>query len=184
MPDTVRIIILAMLLCALPRLSCAQFLQRNDSVVHLLKGESAVPSRLNEKTAEEKKNKKRSAGVSHKKEKKKAAKKKSEKKKGAAVKSKSAKKNVVDSVKYNAPQYRLGQRVIMRGDSGRDVKSLANILVKRLFLDEKDIIYTADGGVLYDGEIVRAVLLFQKVSGLYEDGMVGTPTLKALRKRK
>ena len=45
--------------------------------------------------------------------------------------------------------------------------------LKKLFLEEKDIIHTADGGVLYDGEIVRAIKLFQKVSGIYDDGIVG-----------
>ena len=77
----------------------------------------------------------------------------------------------------------MGERIIMRGDSGNDVKSVARILVRKLFLDEKEIIYTADGGVLYDGEIVRAVRLFQKVQGMYDDGMVGATTLKALRRR-
>ena len=85
---------------------------------------------------------------------------------------------------YSGAKYKLGDRVIMRGDSGADVRSLANILVKRLFLDENDIIFTADGGALYEGAIIKAVRTFQKVAGLYEDGVVATTTLKALRKRK
>lgn len=87
-------------------------------------------------------------------------------------------------IEYTGRRYRLGERIIMRGDSGNDVKSLANILVKKLFLDEKSIIYTADGGVLYEGEIVRAVRLFQKVQGIFDNGVVGETTLKALRRRK
>ena len=87
-------------------------------------------------------------------------------------------------IEYTGRKYRLGERIIMRGDSGNDVKSLANILVEKLYLDEKDIVYTADGGVLYEGEIVRALRLFQQVSGMHGDGIVGKTTLKALRRRE
>ena len=38
--------------------------------------------------------------------------------------------------------------------------------------------------VLYEGEIVRALRLFQQVSGMHGDGIVGKTTLKALRRRK
>lgn len=86
-------------------------------------------------------------------------------------------------IKYDGIKYKLGDRVIMCGDSGADVKSLANMLVERLFLDERDIIYTKNG-VLYNGAIIKAVRSFQKVSGLYEDGMVSSSTLKALSKYK
>ena len=101
-----------------------------------------------------------------------------------AVKSSAAKKRSVrnDSVVYTV-RYSLGDRVIMRGDSGADVRKVAEILVRNLFIDEKDIPYTVTGEVLFDGELVRALKLFQKVEGLYEDGMVGEPTLKRLRKR-
>ena len=87
-----------------------------------------------------------------------------------------------DSVVYVEPKYSLGDRVIMRGDSGADVKKLAEIMVKNLYLDEKAVPYTKSGMVLYDGELLRAVKLFQKVSGLYDDGIVGTTTIKELRK--
>lgn len=102
------------------------------------------------------------------------------------VKSKgSVKKGTVkiDSLQYSSPQYMLGERVIMRGDSGRDVRSLANILVKKLYMDEADIIYTAGGGVLYDGELVKAVIRYQRLNGFHEDGIVGRELVKALRKR-
>ena len=101
-----------------------------------------------------------------------------------AVKSSAAKKRSVrnDSVVYTV-RYSLGDRVIMRGDSGADVRKVAEILVRNLFIDEKDIPYTVTGEVLFDGELVRALKLFQKVEGLYEDGMVSEPTLKRLRKR-
>ncbi|MBR5475453.1 MAG: hypothetical protein IKV17_01375 [Bacteroidaceae bacterium] len=101
-----------------------------------------------------------------------------------AVKSSVAKKRSVrnDSVVYTV-RYSLGDRVIMRGDSGADVRKVAEILVRNLFIDEKDIPYTVTGEVLFDGELVRALKLFQKVEGLYEDGMVSEPTLKRLRKR-
>ena len=98
------------------------------------------------------------------------------------AKSKVKVKSKNDSVAYAAPRYSLGDRVIMRGDSGADVKKLAEIMVKNLFLDEKAVPYTKSGTVLYDGELLRAVKLFQKVSGLYDDGIVGATTIKELRK--
>ena len=113
--------------------------------------------------------------------KKSVAKKKAATKKKAAVK-KVVKKSKVDSVKFAPVRYSLGDRVIMHGDSGADVKKLAEIMVKHLYMEESAVIYTKGGTVLYDGELVRAVKLFQKVSGLYEDGMVGETTIKALRK--
>lgn len=113
--------------------------------------------------------------------KKSVAKKKAATKKRAAVK-KAAKKPGVDSVKFAPVRYSLGDRVIMHGDSGADVRKLAEIMVKHLYMEESAVIYTKGGTVLYDGELVRAVKLFQKVSGLYEDGMVGETTIKALRK--
>lgn len=88
----------------------------------------------------------------------------------------------VDSVKFTATKYYLGDRVLMRGDSGADVKKLAEIMVKNLYLDEKDVPYTTSGEVLYDKELLRSVKLFQKVSGLYDDGIVGETTIKELRK--
>ena len=93
------------------------------------------------------------------------------------------KKVKVDSLQYSPRQYLLGERVIMRGDSGRDVRSLANMLVKKLYMDEGDIVYTADDGVLYDGELFKAVIRFQRLNGFYEDGIVGRELIKALRKR-
>ncbi len=129
-------------------------------------------------------------------EKKVATTKKSTKERGTSKKSsvkKKSKKDVskrantkkeprIDSVTY-APKYSLGDRVIMRGDYGPDVKKVADILVRNLFIDEKDIPYTSDGQVLYDGELVKAVRLFQKVEGLFDDGMIGETTVKKLRKR-
>jgi murein L,D-transpeptidase YcbB/YkuD len=94
------------------------------------------------------------------------------------------KKSPIDSVRYAPHRYTLGERVIMRGDSGHDVLSVAKILVKKLYLDEADIIYTPDGGAVYDGAMVKAVLLFQKFNDFYEDGIIGRELIKALRKRK
>lgn len=87
-----------------------------------------------------------------------------------------------DSVQYEERCYSLGDRIIMKGDSGADVKKLAEIMVKNLYLDENSIPYTRSGKVLYEGELLKAVKLFQKVSGLYDDGIVGTTTIKELRK--
>ena len=94
------------------------------------------------------------------------------------------KKSPIDSVQYTPRRYMLGERVIMRGDSGHDVLSVAKILVKKLYLDEADIIYTPDGGAVYDGAMVKAVLHFQKFNDFYEDGIIGRELIKALRKRK
>ena len=89
----------------------------------------------------------------------------------------------IDSLQYSPRQYMLGERVIMRGDSGRDVRSLANILIKKLYMDEADVVYTSGGGVLYEGELVKAVIRFQRLNGFHEDGIVGKELIKALRKR-
>ena len=154
------------LLLLLPGEASAQFYQRRDSVARVIKGGVAYQQqRTDVKKSEAKK--------------KSTAKKKRSSAKKKTAKAKKEKK--FEGIVYEEKRYRLGERVIMRGDSGADVKSLANMLVKKLFLDENDIIYTKNG-VLYEGEIIRAVRSFQKISGLYEDGMVGTPTLKALRK--
>ena len=57
-------------------------------------------------------------------------------------------------------------------------------IIDQLYMDEDSIIYTSDGGVLYDGELVRAVMRFQNLNGFYEDGIIGYELIKALRKRK
>ena len=87
-------------------------------------------------------------------------------------------------MKYEPRVYRLGERVIMEGDSGNDVKSVARILVKKLYFDEDSIIYTKDGAVVYDGDLVRAVKHFQEFNGFYPDGIIGRELIKALRRRK
>ena len=104
--------------------------------------------------------------------------------KGGVVKKRKALFPKVDSVRYEPRTYRLGERVIMQGDSGKDVRSVANILVKKLYFDEDSIIYTKDGGVMYDGDLVRAVKHFQEFNGLYPDGIIGKEVIKVLRKRK
>lgn len=102
----------------------------------------------------------------------------------AAAKRSRAKETKVDSVKYAAVTYRLGDRIIMRGDSGADVRNVARILVRKLYMDEDSIIYTNDGNVLYEGELVKAVMRFQGLNGFFEDGIIGYELIKALRKRK
>lgn len=162
MANKYLIILSVLLLSLLSQSASAQFYQRRDSVARIIKqGVTFEQPRTDVKKSQAKKNTKKKSAV---------------KKKSAKVK----KKKEADIV-YEGKKYRLGERVIMRGDSGADVKSLANMLVRKLFLDENDIIYTKNG-VLYEGEIIRAVRVLQRVSGLYDDGMVGTTTLKALRK--
>lgn len=90
----------------------------------------------------------------------------------------------IDSVQYTPRNYTLGERVIMPGDSGRDVRNVANILVKKLYIDETEVVYTTDGGVLYNDALQRAVKHFQEFNGFYPDGIIGNAVVKALRKRK
>ena len=137
------------------------------------------------------KQKKQSSKQSSKKKKqvKKQAKKQPKKSSGksAVVKKteKPAAKSVkLDSVQYTPRNYTLGERVIMPGDSGRDVRNVANILVKKLYIDETEVVYTADGGVLYNDALQRAVKHFQEFNGFYPDGIIGNAVVKALRKRK
>ena len=137
------------------------------------------------------KQKKQSSKQSSKKKKqvKKQAKKQPKKSSGksAVVKKteKPAAKSVkIDSVQYTPRNYTLGERVIMPGDSGRDVRNVANILVKKLYIDETEVVYTADGGVLYNDALQRAVKHFQEFNGFYPDGIIGNAVVKALRKRQ
>lgn len=113
-----------------------------------------------------------------------AVSKKSAKRRQAVRKPAKKSERRIDSIRYSAPEYSLGDRVIMRGDSGKDVRTVANILVKKLYMSEDSIIYTEGGGVLYEGELVRAVKYFQRFNGFYEDGIIGPTLIKALRKRK
>lgn len=100
------------------------------------------------------------------------------------VKAKKSRTAVVDSLRRSPKQYALGERVIMPGDSGKDVKSVAAILINKLYIDEKEVIYTSDGGVLYKGGMVRAVKHFQEFNGFYPDGIIGHALIKELRKKK
>ena len=83
-----------------------------------------------------------------------------------------------------ARKYKLGDRVIVRGDSGRDVRSVANALVKKLYIKAEDVTPTFDNGALFDGELYKALLRFQKDKGLPADGRVTERVVKELRKRK
>ena len=106
------------------------------------------------------------------------------KKKVAPQKSVQEKPLRIDSVMYKPIRYSLGDRVIMPGDCGHDVRTVAEILVKKLYMDEKLLIYADDGAVLYDGELVDALKRFQEFNGLYPDGIIGTYVIKALRRKK
>ena len=83
-----------------------------------------------------------------------------------------------------ARKYKLGDRVIVRGDSGRDVRSVANALVKKLYIKPDEVIPTFDNGALMDGELYNALLRFQKDKGLPADGRVTERVVKEFRKRK
>ena len=88
------------------------------------------------------------------------------------------------AAREQARKYKLGDRVILRGDSGRDVRSVANILVKKLYIKPEDVIPTFDNGALYDGELYEALVEFQKRKGLPADGRITEKVVKELRKRK
>ena len=88
------------------------------------------------------------------------------------------------SARELARKYKLGDRIIVRGDSGRDVRSVANALVKKLYISADDITPTFDGGALLDGALYNALLRFQKDKGLPADGKVTKDVVKELRKRK
>lgn len=90
----------------------------------------------------------------------------------------------VNAARELARRYKLGDRVIVRGDSGRDVRSVANALVKKLYIDSEDVISTFDRGALLDGELYDALLRFQKDKKLPVDGRVTKDVVKELRKRK
>ena len=82
-----------------------------------------------------------------------------------------------------ARKYRLGDRVIVRGDSGRDVRSVANALVKKLYIKPEDVMPTFDGGALLDGALFDALLRFQKDKRLPIDGKVSKDVVKELRRK-
>lgn len=90
----------------------------------------------------------------------------------------------VNAARELARRYKLGDRIIVRGDSGRDVRSVANALVKKLYISAEDVIPTFDKGALLDGELYNALLRFQKDKGLPVDGKVSKEVVKELRKRK
>ena len=83
-----------------------------------------------------------------------------------------------------ACRYKLGDRIIVRGDSGRDVRSVANALVKKLYIKPEDVMPTFDGGALLDGALFDALLRFQKDKRLPIDGKVSKDVIKELRRRK
>ena len=88
------------------------------------------------------------------------------------------------AAREQARKYKLGDRVILRGDSGRDVRSVANILVKKLYIKPEDVMPTFDGGALLDGALFDALLRFQKDKRLPIDGKVSKDVIKELRRRK
>ena len=133
-----------------------------------------VRLREDKKEKEKAGKKKKTKSVKGKKKSKPKAKTKAKKKGGAKV----------DSLAYEPVRHSLGDRVIMLGDSGCDVRSVARILVKKLYMTEDSIIYTQDGGVRYEGDMVRAIKHFQEFNGFYPDGIIGHDLIKALRKKK
>lgn len=140
-----------------------------------------VRLREDKKEKEKAEKKKKTKSVKGKKKSKSKVKTKAKKKGSSSVKRGGAK---VDSLVYEPVRHSLGDRVIMLGDSGRDVRSVARILVKKLYMTEDSIIYTQDGGVRYEGDMVRAIKHFQEFNGFYPDGIIGHDLIKALRKKK
>ena len=70
---------------------------------------------------------------------------------------------------------REGEMLGIVGESGCG-KSVTSQSILRLYDEGRE--------VLYDGELVKAVMRFQRLNDFYEDGIVGYELIKALRKRK
>lgn len=152
------------------QITCAQEQSGNTAKRRVYKKSSGDSVRLRVDTVKKKKSK---SGVV------KSAKKPSRK---SAAKRGKRKKETIDSVRFVQKEYSFGERVIMRGDSGKDVRKLAEILVNNLYIDEKQLLYTKSGALLYDGELVKAVMRFQEYNGFYPDGIVGKKLIKVLKK--
>jgi hypothetical protein len=78
----------------------------------------------------------------------------------------------------------LGDRTISLGACGTDVKVLAMLLVKHVYLAESDIETNADGYTICNAAMVTAIKKFQKDAGLTADGIAGAATFKALKNWK
>ena len=78
----------------------------------------------------------------------------------------------------------IGERTILLGACGTDVKVLAALLVKHGYLAESDVITDAQGYTCCNEEMVTAIKKFQKEAGLNADGNAGAATIKALKNWK
>lgn len=76
-------------------------------------------------------------------------------------------------------RFSLGDRVLVKGDVGSDVRDLGVLLKKLGFLDDAKIFYE-EGYPVYDAVFIRAVKAFQQASGLPVDGVCGKTTLQAI----
>ena len=171
-----------LLLLAVPRYAAAQFIPGEESegiTVNEYRKVKDDSLRVRKSKLEPKR--KRKAASDSLNTRKNVAKKSS---KGTAVKQPKVRVQKIDSVEYEGEPFRLGDRIIMRGDSGADVKAVARILVNKLYMDEDSIIYMKNGDVLYDGELYRSVKRFQRLNDMHDDGIIGPMLIKALRKRK
>lgn len=91
---------------------------------------------------------------------------------------KSEKKNANDSTKVKN-NYKLGERILFKGQKGSDVQELGDMLVTLGYLD-KTKIYYEEGYPVYDTAFIAAIKKFQSGAGLPADGVCGKSTLKAL----
>lgn len=72
----------------------------------------------------------------------------------------------------------LGDRILKKGMQGTDVTQLKNILIDKGYLSGP----LAKGPTLYDVEIEKAVIKFQKKTGIDADGIVEVQTVYFLKK--
>lgn len=78
--------------------------------------------------------------------------------------------------------FKLGDRILKKGMNGHDVTELRNILVKKEYLKLKpNELLILSGKLLFDDDIEKAVIEFQKKHSLTSDGIVGTITVYYLK---
>jgi len=77
--------------------------------------------------------------------------------------------------------YSLGDRVISQGTTGKDVRELANLLVKIDYISDTILIKDNFGNVTYCKNMSNAIKKFQQINNLKVDGIVGITTINLLK---
>jgi hypothetical protein len=77
--------------------------------------------------------------------------------------------------------YNLGDRVISYGASGKDVKELADYLIRYGYLKKDDLDVLGSGDITFNLKMEDAIKQFQKDCGLFVDGKAGTSTINFIK---